>query len=109
MLGFYLPLPTGGRKVATLPLPKRRYYGRRFRKLMDLNSATATIPDSFGSLSAGPAGSLSAGLTVSLSASLVGFFEPAVAVGSLSIAGFAAASAFGENLIRNCIEFRNLG
>ena len=82
-----------------LPPPKRRHHGRRFRKwAAELNSATAAaVPDSPGSLSAGPAGFLSAGLASFLFPGLTSS-EPA-----------SAASAPGGNLVRNRVEFCNLG
>ena len=90
MPGSHLLLPAGGRKVTTLPFPKRRHHRHRFRKQTDLNSTAAAILDGPGSSSVGPAGSSSAGL--------VGFFESA-----------AAASAPSGNSVRNCIEFCHFG
>ena len=81
-----LPLPAG--------LPKRRRYGRRFRKQMaELNTAAVatTVPGGLGSLSAS-------------------FLNPP------SVAGFAdfsesaaAASVFSENLVKNRVEFCDFG
>ena len=75
-----------------LPPLKRRRHGRRYRKwAAELNSAT--IAAVFGgpeSLFADPAGSLSVGL--------VGSSESAV-----------VASALSGNLVKNCVEFCNLG
>ena len=91
--GSCLPLPAGGRKVATPPPPplhKRRRHRRRSRKQPDQNLAAAAV-----------SGFLSA-------AGLAGF-ELAAAADSLSVADLVVASAPSENLMRNCIEFRNLG
>ena len=82
-----------------LSLPKCRHYRHRFRKQAELNfAAAAAILSGLGSLSAGPAGILFAGLAGFLSASLAGSFEPAV-----------AASVLSGNLVKNCVEFCDLG
>ena len=72
--------------------PKRRRHGRRFKKrVAELAAAAAVVPGGLGSSSAGP----------------VGFLSVAGLAGSSELA--AAASAPSENLVRNRIEFCDLG
>ena len=96
-----MPSPAGGRKVVTPPSPKHRHYGHRFRKQLDPNFIVVAVPGGSGFLSAGFAGFLSASFT--------DFSEPALTIDSLGVASLAAASVPSRNLVRNCIEFCNLG
>ena len=98
----------GGRKVAMPPFSKCRRHRRRFRKQAELNSAAAAVFGGSESSSANSAGFSSAGLAVFLSTGLADFSEPAVAADSLGVASLAAASALGENLVKNRVEFCDL-
>ena len=83
MPGSCLPSPSG--------LPKRRRYRRKFKKqVVELAAAAAAIP--------GGLGSSSTALGFLFAVGLVGFSKSA-----------AAASPPGGNLVRNCVEFCDLG
>ena len=90
LAGSCSPLPVGGRKVATPPLPpsKCKRHGRRSKKWLDPNFAAAAVPSSLSAIFGS---------------------GPATAAGSLGVASFAAVSASSGNLVRNCVEFYNLG
>ena len=92
-------LPASGHKIAILPSSKCRRHGQRFKKQLDPNFTAVTVT-----------GSLSAFASLaSLSVSLAGSNEPATAASFLGIAGLAAMSAHSGNLVKNCVEFCNLG
>ena len=99
MPSFYSLLLTSGCKIATLSLSKCKHYGCRSKKRPDLISITAVVFSLLSAVFASLEPS-SAALTIS---------NPTVATSLLGVIDLAAASVFGENLVKNCVKFCDLG